>query len=63
MTGYDCQSLSTNGYFGSVVTDIVNDYLANNTSIEAFTENVYAIETSKVHNYDFIVIDMGTGIV
>jgi len=63
VTGYDYQCISINSYFGSVVTDIMNDYVANNDSIEVFNENTYVVETSKVHNYDFIVIDRGTGIV
>jgi hypothetical protein len=63
VTGNNYQSCSYDGYFGSVTTDLINDYLTNNTSVEIFMQNGYIIEKSANNDYEFLVIDPETGIV
>jgi len=62
VTGGVYQSYSLDEDCDSVLMDLINDYLVNSTSVEAFIENGYIIETST-NDKDFIVIDPETGIV
>jgi hypothetical protein len=53
VTGGIYQSYSLDEDCDSVVMDLINDYLVNSTSVEAFIENGYIIETS-VNDNDFV---------
>ena len=52
-------SVINNGTYNSVMTNLINDYLNNMTSVEVSIQNGYIIEES---GNDFIVIDPETGI-
>lgn len=62
VSGLPYQSYGENGAYNSVLMDMITNYMVNNESLKSFLQGNYLIIKAVNNNYNYIVIDMGTGV-